>query len=295
MNDSNAPKNAPFFAGITHAGITNGIPIQSPEDGVPLAAAAPERPNDGSSTKNDFTRSLIDLRKSQEESYHRLLELEVLYETAPVGLGFLDQDLRYVRLNQSLAEINGCSIEDHLGRLAIEINPPVAKILVPMMSQVLALRQSWHDAEISVRSRSDPARERTWMVSLYPVANGHIFGVSVAFQEITSVRLSEDTKRRFSLIVESSDDAMVSLDLHTAITGWNRAAEVMFAYSAKEIMGKSISILAVPGHENELASTLERFHKGERAGQYETVYRCKNGRHIDVWLTVSLILMACRG
>jgi PAS domain S-box-containing protein len=61
------------------------------------------------------------------------MEIEAIYQTAPIGLAVLDTDLRYQRLNQRLAEINGISIEDHIGRTVREIVPALADANEPLL------------------------------------------------------------------------------------------------------------------------------------------------------------------
>jgi PAS domain S-box-containing protein len=192
----------------------------------------------------DLKQIQAELKGSQEESYHRLLELEVLYRTAPVGLCFLDYELRYVRLNEALAEINDLSVEAHIGRYASEINPALAKVIVPIMARVLASRQPLLNIEITTTTPADAKRERTWMVNFHPVTNAETFGVSVVFHDITVLKETEDLCTRFSLIVGSSNDAIISMKLDGAITSGNHAAEEMFGYSAPEALGKPISMLA---------------------------------------------------
>jgi PAS domain S-box-containing protein len=228
-----------------------------------------------------------DLKSSEEVSNHRLLELEVLYRTASVGLGFLDHELRYVRLNEALAEINGLPVEAHIGRLASEINPDLAKIFVPMIEQVLASKQPLLNVEIT----STQSPERTWMVNFHPVTNARTFGVSVVFQEITALRATEEISTRFGLIVRSSEDAIISISLDGAITSWNPAAEAMFGYSAQEVMGKAISLLAASRDASELPDILGRLQLGglPQGKRVESVHRRKDGRSIDVLLTVSPI------
>jgi PAS domain S-box-containing protein len=237
----------------------------------------------------DLSGARSDLKSTREESYHRLLELEALYRTAPVGLGFFDRDLRYMRLNKAFATINDLSVEAHIGRHASEINPRLANIFVPMMAQVLASRQPLLNIEITDSAAGGSIRPRTWMVNFYPVTNAKTFGVSVAFQDITALKTTEDIRARLAVIVESSDDAMISMTLDSTITTWNRAAERMFGYSAEEAIGKTIAILAVPHRAKELPGILEHLQQGGRADQHETVQRRNDGRYIDVSLTVSPI------
>src|SRR5438045_1230831 len=67
----------------------------------------------------------------------RLAEIEAYYHTAPVGLCVLDTELRYVRINERLAEINGLPVSEHLGRTVAEILPELAERMVPLLLEVL--------------------------------------------------------------------------------------------------------------------------------------------------------------
>ncbi len=105
--------------------------------------------------------------------------------------------------------------------------------------------------------------------------------------DITSRRAAEAASRRFTAIVESSDDAIISKDLNGTITSWNRGAEAVFGYSAEEAIGKHISMLATPQFLDEFPDILNRIRRGERIEHYETTRRRKDGKAITVSLTVS--------
>jgi two-component system CheB/CheR fusion protein len=90
-------------------------------------------------------------------------------------------------------------------------------------------------------------------------------------------------------IVESSDDAIVSKRLDGTITSWNPAAERLFGYTAEEVIGRPISILAAPDREDEMPANLDRIRRGEKVERYETVRRRKDGSLVDISLTVSPI------
>src|ERR687891_23571 len=90
-------------------------------------------------------------------------------------------------------------------------------------------------------------------------------------------------------IVESSDDAIVSKTLDGIITSWNPAAQRLFGYTAEEVIGRPISILAAPDREDEMPANLERIRRGEKVDRYETVRRRKDGSLVDISLTVSPI------
>src|SRR5208283_5845944 len=90
-------------------------------------------------------------------------------------------------------------------------------------------------------------------------------------------------------IVESSDDAIVSKTLDGTVTSWNRAAERIFGYSADEMIGHPISKLVVPGQAEDVERILEKLAQGQRVDHYETIRRTKDGRTINVSLSVSPI------
>jgi PAS domain S-box-containing protein len=90
-------------------------------------------------------------------------------------------------------------------------------------------------------------------------------------------------------IVESSDDAIVSKTLDGIVTSWNPAAHRVFGYTAGEMVGRHISVLAAPGREDEMPAILERLRRGERIDHYETVRRRKDGSLVEVSVTISPI------
>jgi PAS domain S-box-containing protein len=88
-------------------------------------------------------------------------------------------------------------------------------------------------------------------------------------------------------IVESSDDAIIGKTLDGMITSWNAGAERLYGYSAREVIGRWPVGITVP--EDELLQILERVRRGERVDHYETVGIRKDGRRVDVSVTVSPI------
>src|SRR5579863_6543659 len=94
---------------------------------------------------------------------------------------------------------------------------------------------------------------------------------------------------RLAAIVESSDDAIISKTLDGFILTWNPAAERVFGYSAQEAVGKSMMMLIPPDRRTEEPSILARIAGGERVDHFETVRVRKDGRRIDVSVTISPI------
>ena len=88
-------------------------------------------------------------------------------------------------------------------------------------------------------------------------------------------------------IVDSSDDAIVSKNLNGIISSWNKGAERLFGYSAKEAIGQHITLIIPPEHRGEEVMILERLKRGERIDHFETVRMRKDGTAVDVSLTIS--------
>src|SRR6266567_4937985 len=108
-------------------------------------------------------------------------------------------------------------------------------------------------------------------------------------RDITEQKRVEDANRRLAAIIESSGDAIISIDLDGRITSWNKEAERLFGYSAGEIIGKPITILLPPEGPNEELAIIERIRRGEGIIRYETVQRRKDGSLPDISLTSSPI------
>ena len=96
-------------------------------------------------------------------------------------------------------------------------------------------------------------------------------------------------KDLLAAIVESSHDAIVSKDLNGIITTWNRGAQLVFGYSAEEMVGESVLKLIPEERHGEETAILERIRRGERVDHYETVRRRKDGELIHVSLVISPI------
>lgn len=160
-------------------------------------------------TRSRDARAAVDAPANREhhaadESTHKQnVELEQIYATVPVGLAFLDAELRYRRLNDSLAAINGCSVAEHIGRPVREVLPAVADVLEPVLRRVLATGEPVINQEITGATRAEPDRERVWRASYYPVRNGSLSGIHAVVEEITERKRVEETLRRERAILHS--------------------------------------------------------------------------------------------
>jgi PAS domain S-box-containing protein len=124
---------------------------------------------------------------------------------------------------------------------------------------------------------------------------GILGGLAQRLQEgvrATIVALWQSHAQRLAALVESSDDAILSVDFDATIATWNRGAEELFGYAPDEIVGKSVSVLIPADRQDEEPKILERVGRGEHVQHYETVRLRKDGRCFPVSLSVSPIIDA---
>jgi PAS domain S-box-containing protein len=119
--------------------------------------------------------------------------------------------------------------------------------------------------------------------------SGAPVGVVLVFRDVTEHRRDEEAQARLAAIVESSQDAIISKTLDSIIRTWNTGAERLFGYKAEEAVGQPILLIIPPERQNEEQEILSRISLGERIEHYETVRMAKDGRRVDISLTISPI------
>jgi PAS domain S-box-containing protein len=105
----------------------------------------------------------------------------------------------------------------------------------------------------------------------------------------TEIERAAELRERLAAIIESSYDAIISKTLQGVITSWNRGAERIFGYSAREAVGRSMLMLIPPERAGEERELLAKLARGERVDHFETVRVHKDGTHIDISAAISPI------
>ena len=138
------------------------------------------------------------LRQSEAENREHLQEIEAIYETAPVGMAFLDPELRYRRINKRLADINGKPVEEHLGQPVREVLPQLADKLEPLLQKIMETGEGVHDVELHGHTAAFPDEERVWLTSYVPVYDeaGEIEGLNAVVRDITDRKRTEEALAR---------------------------------------------------------------------------------------------------
>jgi len=126
-------------------------------------------------------------------------------------------------------------------------------------------------------------------VSLSPIETREGVLVASAIRDVTDRRIAEESRLRLASIVESSQDAIGSVNLEGIIVSWNAGAQRIFGYSEAEAVGKPVTMLVPPERRDEENKILETLKAGGRLDQLETVRVTKTGKRINVSVSISPI------
>ncbi|HEU4562932.1 MAG TPA: PAS domain S-box protein [Longimicrobium sp.] len=214
--------------------------------------------------------------RAQAESGRQVLE--ALLEGIGEAFVAFDPEWRYTYANARAEALIQKSRHEVLGQVVWEVFPEAVG------------RESWHALHQAQREGRtvpaeyyDPAIDRWLSIRAAPWAGG----VSLLFDDVTDRRRAEAESVRLATIVESSEDAIFSKALDGTVQSWNAGAERLYGYTAAEIVGKNVSILAPADRKEEIPAILARLRAGERIPSYETVRMRKDGTLVDVLLTIS--------
>src|SRR6476659_1272190 len=123
----------------------------------------------------------------------RLPELDLIYDTAPVGLAFLSPDCRYVQINQRLTEICGISVADHIGRSVRETVPQVAEQVEKLIQTIVDTGQPITGVEVRGQRVDKLNADHIWITNWHPSKNadGKVVGINVVAEDITERKRAE--------------------------------------------------------------------------------------------------------
>jgi PAS domain S-box-containing protein len=137
--------------------------------------------------------------------------LQLIYDTAPIGLAFLSPDCRYMQINQRLTEICGISVEDHLGRSVRDCVPALADAVEGIVRSIMKTGEPVIGIEVAGQ-RPDQTEERSWVTYWHPLRGpkSEIVGVNVVAEEVTE-------RKRTEAVLAANDKALrVSVERQTA-------------------------------------------------------------------------------
>jgi two-component system cell cycle sensor histidine kinase/response regulator CckA len=223
-------------------------------------------------------------------------ELDLFFRTAPIGVAFIDRQMRYLSINARLASYHGVAVDDHIGKKVFEVIPTLANEVSSAVRRVFVTGDPLLNHESS--STDTDGNEHIWLANYFPMRSGggDIQSVAVMVLDITERKNVEQNlavqKVYLEQLLELAPEAVVIVDTKNIVQRTNREFTNFFGYTAAEAIGRDLDELVVPAEKSDEGRWLDR--EAERGVEIsiETVRRRKDGSRIEVSLLVAPIAVA---
>lgn len=230
----------------------------------------------------ETVRSQLALKESEER-------LRALFSQSAAGIGQIDLAGRMTLVNQRFCEMLGYRNDELIGLRFQEITH-IDDLLetTRRFEHLLATGESFDMEKRCVRKDG----RYVWTaisVSAIRDNKGAVQQVGFIAIDISANKRAQDAERQLASIVASSNDAILSIDLDMTITNWNASAEKLYGYTHDEAIGRSVLMLVPEDRREEEPEILRKISAGETIHLYETQRLRKDGRLVDVQLSVSPI------
>ncbi|HYP97824.1 MAG TPA: ATP-binding protein [Polyangiaceae bacterium] len=231
-------------------------------------------------------------RDSERTLRHQVEQHLTLINRAPLGVYLLDADFRFAEVNPIAAPVFSGFPGGVIGHRFEEVTRSMwpetyANEMIAIFQHTLQTGESYISTDGGEpRIDRDAPEYYEWRADRITLPDGR-FGLVCYFRDVSERRQAAAAKAYLAAIVDSADDAILAKDLNGVIQSCNAAAERLFGYSAAELVGRSVRMLIPPERQLEEDEILARLRRGERLQHFETVRVAKDGRHIDVALTIS--------
>jgi two-component system cell cycle sensor histidine kinase/response regulator CckA len=235
------------------------------------------------------------LRSTARARAESLALLDVLLSSAPIGFAFLNLDLVYERINESLAAINGLTVEQHLGHTLRDVVPKMADQIEPFLLRVLDAGLPVTDVLLHGETRGDVGHEHQWLSSFYPVQlpGGELLGVGLLVTDVTSRRRAEellrDSEERYRELVENAHDIIYTHDLRGKYTSMNDAGQQITGYTLAEAIDLDFAETVTPECIDKAREMLKRKLAGEKSTAYELEIIVKDGKRLPLEVNTRLM------
>ncbi|HEX3800054.1 MAG TPA: PAS domain S-box protein [Verrucomicrobiae bacterium] len=225
-------------------------------------------------------------RKAEEALRRSEQELNDFFERASVGLQWLGPDGAILRVNQAELDLLGYEHEEYAGHLITEfyVDTYLANDLLKRLHDGEVL----NNFEVRVRCKNGDIKHVLINANVLR-EDGKFIHARCFMRDITDRKAAAAAVSYLAAIVENSEDAIIGTSLVGEILTWNRGAELMYGYTAEEVKGCSISILAPLSRPEHWPQIYDRIRHGEKIEHLETIRHRKNGSAVEVSLTFSLI------
>ncbi|MDZ8184060.1 MAG: PAS domain S-box protein [Nostoc sp. ChiSLP02] len=222
--------------------------------------------------------------------------LDALLAAAPVAVCFLDRQLRYLRINQVFADINGLTIEEHLGRKFQELLPEMAAELEAQLQQVLETGEPLVNVEMGIETPGQPGNYQYWLGNYYPVNNrmGETLGIGMILADVTAAKQTEvalrESEERFRAMFDQAAVGIALVALDGRFLQVNPALCEITGYSYEELMQMNFQEITHPGDLEADIENARRVLAQEINGySLEKRYIRKDGSILWINLTSSAV------
>jgi PAS domain S-box-containing protein len=210
--------------------------------------------------------------------------LQLIYDTAPIGLAFLSPDCRYLQINQRLTEICGISVEDHLGRSVRDCVPALADAVEGIVHSIMTTGEAVTGIEVAGQ-RADQTDERSWVTYWHPLRGpaGEILGINVAAEEVTERKRAEAalqaSERQFHTLAHAIPQLVWMADANGKIFWFNSHWHDYTGTSAEGTGSRDWQTILAPASLDQARQRWAQALQTSTALEIELSLRGKDGQH----------------
>jgi PAS domain S-box-containing protein len=232
------------------------------------------------------------LQQQKKQLYERLPELQLIYDTAPVGLAFLSLDCRYVQINQRLTAICGISVADHIGRSVRDTVPAVADQVEKLVETIARTGEPITGIEVRGQKADKSNADHVWITNWHPLKTpeGKIVGINVVAEDITERKRAEavlaasehalrESEARFRELADNISQFAWTADTDGRRNWYNKRWYDYSGTTFEEMQGFGWQKLHHPDHLERVVRHIRESFKSDKPWEDTFPLRSRDGKY----------------